>query len=480
MSYDLIFAKPIATIPKEQEDEVFRALTKDNPGGLFEPLPLEKINQALIELFEDFEPATGTGIEDDNGSAEVGHSAYYFWFSFYGDIDEMTDRIVEIFRRFDCPVFDPQCDGLQPLDNPWGRPPGSGALGSGFPKAFARELEKVQAQVAAQKPEVRETLERELADLQEKAAALKKKQDESRAKAAAARQAEEQKREAADRKANPKQYELIAQIEQECAGGRWQRLGMTAKHCGETIYYSPQLTSESEHRSSLPITASRRLVELKFLEAIPSSQPSYDSVAVARRTAAMAVNYFFGDWEETIPRRTLLGMKFDKVPLTKEKMRKASNWIEPYREGLLLALYADDEPSFQRLIQWPDTDLPVDDGIWNLTAADNQAHIALAAILRGEPKAKVDQLITAPLRSGRKRAVAFASAARAFADDDAAAFAKSLKELSNLYLKKPPLLVNAQRPELHVDGSLLWHLGLRKKFALPELPERNLDLILRR
>jgi hypothetical protein len=161
-------------------------------------------------------------------------------------------------------------------------------------------------------------------------------------------------------------------------------------------------------------------------------------------------------------------------------MRKASNWIEPYREGLLLALYADDEPSFQRLIQWPDTDLPVDDGIWNLTAADNQAHIALAAILRGEPKAKVDQLITAPLRSGRKRAVAFASAARAFADDDAAAFAKSLKELSNLYLKKPPLLVNAQRPELHVDGSLLWHLGLRKKFALPELPERNLDLILRR
>ena len=73
-----------------------------------------------------------------------------------------------------------------------------------------------------------------------------------------------------------------------------------------------------------------------------------------------------------------------------------------------------------------------------------------------------------------------ASPSRAFANDDAGAFAKHLKELSNLHLKKPPMLVRAQRPELHVDRSILWHLGLRKKFALPELPERNLDLILRR
>jgi hypothetical protein len=394
----------------------------------------------------------------------------------------MKDRIVEVFRRFDCPVFDPQCDGLQPLDKPWGSPPGSGALGSGFQKAFARELTKVQAQVAAQKPEVRGALERELAEIQEKAAALEKKQDESRAKAAAARQAEEQKREVKDRKANPQMYELIAQIEKECAGGRWQRLGMTAKDCGEDIFYSPQLTSESEHRSSGPITSSRRLVELKFLEAIPRSQPSYDSAAVARGAAAMAVNYFFGNWQKHIPRTGITGLlgKVDKVPLTKEEMRQSHNWVEPYREGLLLALYAEDEPSLQKLIQWPDTDLPVDEGMWSMTAADNQAHIALEAILRGDPKAKVDQLIAGPLGSGRKRAVAFASAARAFADDDAAGFAKSLKELSNLYVKKPPLLVRAQRPDLHVDGGILWHLGLRKKFALPELPERNLDLILRR
>lgn len=378
MSYDLIFAKPISKIPKEQEDEVFRALTKDNPSGLFEPLPLEKINQALIEFYEDYEPATGTGIEDDNGSAEVGHSAYYFWFSFHGDIDEMTDRIVEIFRRFDCPVFDPQCDGLQPLDNPWGRPPGSGALGSGFQKAFARELEKVQAQVAAQKPEVRETLERELADLQEKAAALKKKQDESRAKAAAAWQVEEQKREEADRKANPQKYEIIAQIERECAGGRWERLGITAKDCGEAIFYSPTMIAEGEHPSATPIIFSRRLVELRFLEAVPASQPCYDSVAVARRAAEMAVNYFFGEWHKNIPQQPvyLPGGKVrysldepEQQLVTKAEMRERHDWIEAYREGLLMALYADDEPSFRKLIEWPDTDLPIDEGTWNLTAS---------------------------------------------------------------------------------------------------------------
>jgi hypothetical protein len=489
MSYDLIFARPIHNIPKEQEDEVYRALTDDKPGGLFEPLPLEKINEALIEVYEDYEPATGTGIEDERGSAEVGHSAYYFWFSFRGDTDEMTDCVVALFRRFDCPVYDPQCDGLQPLDKPWGSPPGAAALGSGFQKAFARELTKLQDQVAAQKPEVREVLERELAELQEGAAALRKKQEESRAKAAALRQKEEQKREEADRKLNPQKYELIDQIAKECAGGRWERLGITAKDCGEAILISPQMTAEKKQPSSIPITFSRRLVELKFLEAIPASQPSHDSVAVARRAAAMAVNYFFGEWRIPIPQTPVFlpggGVRYsldeeEEKPMTKTEMRERKDWIEPYREGLLLALYADDEKSFKKLIEWPDTDLPVDEGMWNMTAADNQAHIALARVLRGDPKPKVEQIITEVLGSGRKRAIAFASAAQAVADDDAVTFVRHLKELSGLYLRKTPQLVRARRPELHVDGSILWHIGLRKRFALPELPERNLDLILRR
>ncbi len=480
MSYDLIFAKPTRPIPKEREEEAYHDLTHDKPGELFASLPLDEINKALIEHYEDFEPATGTGIENEAGSAEVGHSAYHFWFSFRGNTDEMKDRIVEIFRRFDCPVFDPQCDGLQPLDLPWGSPPGKSSRG--FQKLFTRELQKLQAQVAAQEPEVREVLERELAEVKKSAADLRQKQEENRAKAAAARQKEEQNREEADRKANPQKYELIAQIEKECAGGRWQRLGMTAKQCGESIFYSPDMTSESEDRSSIPITASRRLVELRFLEAIPASQPSYDSVAVAKRAAAMAVKYLFGDWQESIPRKGIMGLagKVDKVPLSREEMREDTDWIEPYREGVLLSLYSDDESSFQKLIKWPDTDLPVDDGIWNLTAADNQAHIALAFILRGEPQSKVDQILADVLAGGRKRAVTFASAAQAFANDDADAFARHLKELSKLYLKKPPMLVRDQRPELHVDGAILWHLGLRKKFPLPELPEKNLDLILRR
>ncbi len=485
MSYDLIFAKPTRPIPKEREEEAYHDLTHDKPGDLFAPLPLDEINKALIELFEDYEPATGTGIQDDAGSAEVGHSAYHFWFSFRGNTDEMKDRIVEVFRRFDCPVFDPQCDGLQPLDNPWGSPPGKSSRG--FQKLFTRELRKLQAQVAAQEPEVREVLERELAEVKKSAADLRQKQEENRAKAAAARQKEEQKREQADRKANPQKYELIAQIEKECAGGRWQRLGMTAKQCGESIFYSPQMASEQKYRSSIPMTFGRRLVELQFLEGIPANHPSFDSVAVSRRVAAMAVKYFFGDWLVPVPptSATAPDGRYKLVyhadqPLTYEEMRHDPHWIEPYRDGLLMALYAGDEWAFQKLVTWPDSDLPIDEGTWNLTAADNQAHIALAFILRGEPQSKVDQILADVLASGRKRAVTFASAAQAFANDDADAFARHLKELSNLYLKKPPMLVRDQRPELHVDGAILWHLGLRKKFPLPKLPEKNLDLILRR
>jgi hypothetical protein len=46
-----------------------------------------------------------------------------------------------------------------------------------------------------------------------------------------------------------------------------------------------------------------------------------------------------------------------------------------------------------------------------------------------------------------------------------------------LYLKKLPRQWGV---EIHVDGSILWQVARRRKLPLPELPERNLDLILRR
>jgi hypothetical protein len=78
-------------------------------------------------------------------------------------------------------------------------------------------------------------------------------------------------------------------------------------------------------------------------------------------------------------------------------------------------------------------DLPVDDGTMDLTAADNQVHIALALALRGEPKAKVAELAGRVESSKRKRAVTFWATAQSMLDGDASAFETRFKALVALY-----------------------------------------------
>ena len=57
-------------------------------------------------------------IEDGDGGAEVFYSTHLFTFCFRGDTAEMQQRIADIFRRFGCPIYDPQFDVLYPLDQP--------------------------------------------------------------------------------------------------------------------------------------------------------------------------------------------------------------------------------------------------------------------------------------------------------------------------------------------------------------------------
>jgi hypothetical protein len=121
--------------------------------------------------------------------------------------------------------------------------------------------------------------------------------------------------------------------------------------------------------------------------------------------------------------------------------------------------------------------LPVDDGLDGLTAVDNDAHIALACLLRGEPKEKVSRVVDKLRARKRRRAIVFWSAIEAIVGKEPRAFALKLKELYDLYQESA-----ANRgafPGAHVDGSILWHLARRSGIARPELAEPCLDLILR-
>ena len=163
--------------------------------------------------------------------------------------------------------------------------------------------------------------------------------------------------------------------------------------------------------------------------------------------------------------------------MDRAQTRVKLNWIKPYREGLLMAMYVDDETGVRRLIEWPGTDLPVDDGLENLTAGDNVAHTALAFLLRGEPEARLSAVVDKIRATKRKRASVFWAAAEAIAAKEPRIFALRMKELCDLYLKSA-----SDRPTFpipHIDGSILWHVARRCDIAVPELADSSLDRILR-
>jgi hypothetical protein len=219
----------------------------------------------------------------------------------------------------------------------------------------------------------------------------------------------------------------------------------------------------------LVLNAKINLVFLAYLGAIPPGHACSDSKAVARAGVARAMEFCYGAWRD--------GHKefYYSEPMSRAQNRAKLGWITPYREGLFLALYIDDESAIRRLIDWPDTDLPIDDGLDNRTAGDNYAQIGLAFLLRGEPKEKITPVVEKLRASKRKRANVFWAAVEAIVGKDSLSFAKQMKELCNLYRKSAS---ERDFPEPHVDGSILWHLARRLGIELPKLPEASLDLIL--
>jgi hypothetical protein len=440
MSFDLTFAKPKRRIPEEHVADAYDALVHaGEPGDACDKLPVDDILSALCEAYEDFEPAVKFPIiEEGDGSAEVFHAPYCFSFSFRGDTSDLQERVVGIFRKFGCPVYDPQSGTLYPLDMPFGDPV---ALDEGRPLPPLKLSAKLEAKMA---------------ELRARAAEIERKK----------------------RQENRAWYEpvekLTAAIERDCAGGRWQRLGVIAETCA-AVLHNMTLTSRNPAgkpaNNNLALVGNINIVFLAYLGAIPPGHEFYDSKAQAQVGVARSLEFCYGAW-----RNGHKEIPYSK-PMRLAQSRKKLGWIKPYREGLVLALYADDETATRRLIEWPDTDLPVDDGLTNLTAGDNQAQIALAFLLRGEPQKKLSKVVDQLRASKRKRAIVFWDAAEAIAANDPRAFATQLRELCNLYRKSA--FQHGGFPNVHIDGSILWHVARRSNLALPELAERALDLILR-
>jgi hypothetical protein len=380
MSYDLTFARPKGKIPHERLREAYDALSRDEPSNFFEPLPVDKILDALCEAYEDFEPAAKfPSIEDGRGFADVFHDPYRFSFTFRGDSADLTERIAGIFRGFGCPAYDPQIAKLHALDSfPEKMSIDSAEAIKGITDIF-RGFGRLHDPQTGKVHDFGDIAEQIKLDLM---AWMPPKDPEL---AAQARQARLEHIKRQRRSSNPEWCEavdrLAAQIARDCAGGRWQRLGIDAENCAAVLHNMTLMGPSQDQQTpdNLVLMAKMNLVFLAFLGAIPPGHAFSDPKAVARAGVVRAIEFCYGAWRDSQKE-----FFYSVAPMSRAETRAKLGWITPYREGLFLALYVDDESAIRRLIDWPDTDLPIDDGMDNRTAGDNHAQILLAFLLRGE------------------------------------------------------------------------------------------------
>lgn len=482
MSYDLKFWKDVKRrgIKAPKPSDTYTRLNDGETLPHVAELPTQEILDRLIELFPDFEPeGTMREIELPDGNIEVSWGPQHFRIDLRGDADEAAGQIVTLMSEFGCRVYDPQTGKRHPLNKPtpWHAPADPrdrDSRGEKPPTTSAQLKRQLNAWIAERKSELeamvarmeKEDPEGYRAYLEERDAAAKREQE-----AIAAKRNEPWEIAVAT---------IMADIERDCPNGRWRRLGLTPRTLAAVQHNADatvkDLSGDTHDFGQLKSLGFQlddrfRLACLGFLEAIPVASPWADWRASARHAAALAEPYFYG------PLRDGYKKWPDEEPLlTREQARAKLEWIRVYRTCLLCALLVDDESSLSRVLAWPDTDLPVDDDLGDLTAMDNKYHIYLAMRLRGDPLAKFEPVAKVVRTGKRPRAALLLESAEAALVGDEALYAEKLKHVLSNWRKT---LKPDEFRVVSIEGSILWHVARRRGLALPELPEKLADLVLR-
>ena len=195
-----------------------------------------------------------------------------------------------------------------------------------------------------------------------------------------------------------------------------------------------------------------------------------DDLADWRRRGAeipgLAVEYFYGTW------RGEFGEK-----LSPERARRELDWIEPFRQGLMAALYFDDEANLARLLEWPGEDLADDEGTTDRTPGDRAFYTVLARGLRGAGAEHGPTSFLGRSIGRRRRPKLLTAVVDALAAGDGAAARGALAAFLRHY-RKAEFRQDRVDFVVSVDGTILWHAARRRGVGVGAMPGVLKDLVL--
>lgn len=181
----------------------------------------------------------------------------------------------------------------------------------------------------------------------------------------------------------------------------------------------------------------------------------------------LGVEYFYGPWRE--------GHEEFGEKLTSVRARQVLGWMEPYRRSLMAALCLDAHDDLAKLLEWPEPDLPDDEGTTDRTPGDKAFHILLARWLRGESIDQPDLRQTVSKGTRRRPKLLLATLDALMAGDVDQARAALAKFLQNY--KKTEFRVDRVDFAISLDGTVLWHAARHRGIYLGPLAPDLSDLV---
>jgi len=161
----------------------------------------------------------------------------------------------------------------------------------------------------------------------------------------------------------------------------------------------------------------------------------------------------------------------------RHERRQELAWIDPYREGMLLALCLGDEKAIQSLASYPDMDVRLDE--FGYKREEALYYILLASLIRGRDldSENVKGWVAAIERGRCRRAKLLLQAALDLFRDQADAFRKSFTTYMK-HFRKSEFDRQVFIYCMSMDGSLLWNLAVRRGLELELLDLELMDLII--
>lgn len=142
--------------------------------------------------------------------------------------------------------------------------------------------------------------------------------------------------------------------------------------------------------------------------------------------AAIAVNYFYGDyWKSN--RDIALARK-------KSPKNKDLEWFDAYRSGLLLAFLSEDVEAEQKLVDYVEPWLPFDESKWLVSLQDNDYHKLLAQFIKHNEVTNM-KLVSGIQSSRKQRPKMLLACLLALEVGDVDTFGKHLKKFLDYYIK---------------------------------------------